>query len=119
MRVFWEQTFLENLKVKNLLQIHVNNIVLHLLLCLLFSELIALESLQLLLYCFLKVVETGQPGLFRAWALVGSDLHLVKIVVFITKDFNDVANPLHKTFQDFLRQPTHPQTCRRDWRSLA
>jgi DNA polymerase epsilon subunit 1 len=27
------------------------------------------------------VVETGQPGVFRAWALVGSDLHQIKVVV--------------------------------------
>jgi len=28
-----------------------------------------------------QIVETGQPGLFRVWALIGSDLHQVKVVV--------------------------------------
>ncbi len=29
----------------------------------------------------IQVVETGQPGMFKLWALVGSDLHCVKLVV--------------------------------------
>ena len=29
----------------------------------------------------IQIMETGTPGLFRLWALVGSDLHQIKLVV--------------------------------------
>ena len=48
-------------------------------LCLPFPAMISL--LVNFTFHFRQIVETGQPGLFRAWALVGSDLHMIKIAV--------------------------------------
>ena len=31
--------------------------------------------------CLLQIAETGHPGMFRLWALIGNDLHMVKLTV--------------------------------------
>lgn len=38
--------------------------------------------LTLTLYpCVLQIAETSQPGLFRLWAVIGSDLHCIRLSV--------------------------------------
>lgn len=43
------------------------------------SNLLDLPTNAILNPCVLQIAETSQPGLFRLWAVIGSDLHCIKL----------------------------------------
>ncbi|XP_040567537.1 DNA polymerase epsilon catalytic subunit A [Lepeophtheirus salmonis] len=73
------------------------------------------KSLLDSIWQIIHIVETGNPGLFRLWALIGNDLHQIKLIIprifyvnqRITKEDDSKENTMRRRIQKTLPR-SHP-----------